>query len=464
MLMALSLVLVSCSPNANKTDDESSKQTEPLNEAKTAFLKSQYKDLITSVKEIEDMSDKSSKNYSENLSFTMSGEDSITLIDETDASSYNEGKKYEEKVRSLTAEVSEGDNSTSGNTVDESKKVSSTKYEYITFEVNYKNTTEEGKTELALETKNLKFKETGDGKTEQVGSNKIATDTLNYNETSVYKEIFALLKLYCPETGSFTLDQNAIEAILKIVKQSPVIEIKKDFGITDDKRAVITANVSVSYDDDDSDILIKLESAEVSIVETNNDSSTTKTICIISTPEESEMTLVLEDGFSLGFKIARTDDSFAIEIDEDYIKGRAHVSFSDLHVDALWKVEGGAASYSFAVTGNVSYDFTEGELKMAATVKENSKSFFPIEAMISFEGNLKTAEENGDWATFLKGFKIKSFKLGNYDIDPDSMMDLLSTYSNKIITVLKGLFEGTDDETDDTQKADEETKKTDSNL
>lgn len=462
MLTAFSLVLVSCdsSPNSEeqKTDNaETVKPKQNLDSATETLLKNQYSKLITTFGEIEEIaSKKSESNYTENITFEISTKngDPITLIDNGDLANAKEGKKYTDTESAVLYRTVTDDESTG--TEDSGTDESDTGYQYITFEIKYGNVTAKGKTELSPLEKTLIFKEAGEDKTEQKGSTVKGTDTIDYNETTVYKDLLALLQLYCPDNGSFTLDNNAISAILKIVDQSPVIHIEKDFGLNGENDERVVLNVDLSFSADNESILINLESAEVSIV-SNKDNASNRIFSIV-TPEESELVLILEDDFRLGLEIARTDSAFDLDIDQDYIRGRVVLSFSDLQVDAVWDKDnqGGASVYSLGLDGSASYNFTSGEMTLAATITEKSNPMFPIEALVRFEGNTKNAEESDDWATFMKGFKIKSFKFGSYDINPDSMSELLSTYGDKVAKLLADLF-ADDEESSEGKTTDGET-------
>lgn len=459
MLIAFSIVLVSCdnNPGSDKAEEKSDntetvKPKQNLDSATETLLKNQYSKLITAFGEIEKIAGKKSEsNYTENITFDIrtKNDEPLTLIDNGDLANAKEGKTYTDSTV-LYRTVTDESNSAGESETDESD----TGYQYITFEIKYENVTAEGKTELSPLEKTLTFKEAGDDKTEQKGSTVAGTDTIAYNETSVYKDLLALLKLYCPDTGSFTLDSNAISAVLKIVDQSPVIHIEKDFGTTgeNDSRVVLNADLFLSADN--GSILINLESAEVSIV-SNKDNSSNRIISIV-TPEESELVLTLEDDFRLGLEIARTDSDFSLDIDRDYIQGRVVLSFSDLKVDAVWDADnqGGASVYSLGLDGSATYDFTSGAATVAATITEKSNPLFPIEALVRFEGNTKAAEETDDWETFMKGFTLKSFKFGSYDINPDSMSELLSTYGDKLVHLLSDLF--ADEESSEIKGTDEE--------
>jgi len=454
MLLAISLVLVSCSNNPNEEKKEETAKEQDISETELKALGTKYSSISTSFASLAAAVDKDSENYKEErtLTVTSTSNESFKLL--TD----DEVKKYNNEDDGTTRALTEGESSST-----ESETIAATEYKSLSWSVSYKNV-EDTDGNCTLNRSGLVLTitpaedEAATKYSDEEGGTAIA-------DSSAMKEYQALLKLYkstsdSSDVLSFSKDSEAMTKFISIVKEyAPEFNVSITFGTKEQGKLEADVVLSIT---DDGKILVNVKKASVSVSKKN-----------IFTTDNAVFKVTPGDDFNLNFNLKSSTDgsSLYISFTDMAISGSVTVDFEDVTVKTPYDDKN---YFEFVMKGSVSYNFTSEETKADVLLSDKAKidisgisQYLPsgvtlpslgVTVGFSYEGKFtlpKSVEEiNFDYFdSFIKNIKITKFMIGELPITTDSMNKLLQDNSREIYDYIGKIL------TEAAKKASEEEKK-----
>ncbi len=458
MLIAFSLVLVSCSSNPNEEKKEETPKEEEISDSQLKALGTKYSAFSTNVASLIATVDKDSEDYKEErtLTVTSSAKDSFTLV------TAEEAAKVDGKDDGTSSEDTEVESSST-----ETETLEPAAYKSLSWSASYKNNPDiDGNCILTRSGLTLKITLSTDDSTSY--SDDEDSSYSKIEDSSLMNEYQALLDLYKSSSDdssyvlSFSKDSDAMKKVIALVNEyAPEFKVNITFGTN--KQGKLEADVILSVDENGK-ILVNVKSATVSVSD--------KTLF---TTENAAFKVTLGDDFNLKFNLkASTDGSaFYIVLKDMDISGGVTVDFEDVTVKSPYDEKN---NFEFVMKGSVSYNFTSEVAKADVEVSDKAKidissiisQYLPagttlpslgVTVGFSYDGKITLPKSVSDadvtyFNDFIKNFKITKFMIGNLPITTDSVNKLIQDNSQKIYDYVKKVLE------DAAKKAEDEEKKT----
>lgn len=458
MLIAFSLVLVSCSNNPNEEKKEETPKEQEMSDSQLKALGKKYSALSTNVTSLIATVDKDSEDYKEErtLTVTSSTKDSFTLVTAEEAS------KVDGKDDGTSSEDTGSESSST-----ETETFEAAAYKSLSWSVSYKNIPD-GDDNYTLSRSGLTLKIALFAGDSTSYSDDEGSSYRKIEDSSLMNEYQALLDLYksssdgSPYVLSFSKDSEAMKKVIALVNEyAPEFKLSITFGTN--KQGKLEADVVLSIADDGR-ILVNVKSATVSVSD--------KTLF---TTENAAFKVMLGDDFNLKFKLnGGTDGSaFYITLKDMDISDDVTVDFENVTVKSPYDEKN---DFEFVMKGSVSYNFTSKDAKADVEVSDKAKidissvisQYLPagttlpslgVTVGFSYDGKITLPKSVIDadityFNDFIKNFKITKFMIGNLPITTDSVNKLIQDNSQKIYDYVKKVLE------DAAAKAEDEEKKT----
>ncbi len=448
MLMALSVVLVSCNndPNANKTDDSQNyTKAESISDDQMKTLEDRYSGLTSTLNSVGELTAiKEDPSYSEQHDITITptanNAEGFTLLSEDDISKYN--KIVDPTLQSASA-MATIDNETSGNeeggmgevlpTTTSEKIEKAVKYASFGFDVSFANKPMTDADSPYVFTKtglSLKIKLNG----EENFVNYDGSTTIS--DTALMKEYQALLKIQEKEGNNLTMDSFIVKKLLSLVSTyKPEIKIDTTFGT--DKQGKFEADVIISIEKNGV-IDVNVKSVEV----------TYKTK-VLFTLKDALFKVTLGNDFNVSAKLsadvsADSEPELYINFEEISFKGGVSVSFEDVKIN-LPVSESTVTELNVIAKGNGGYNFTTGEINAdlelsdMTTLYGKTISFLTVECEYKGKSSdFNGLEEKESYEKFLDGFSVKKFVIMSmYSVDTSYVNKLIKDNKDKIYNAVQ---------------------------
>lgn len=455
MLIAFSLVLVSCSSNPNEEKKEETQKEEEISDSQLKALGTKYSALSTNVTSLIATVDKDSENYKEDrtLTVTSSTKDNFTLM------TAEEAAKVDDKDDGTSSDDTAVESSST-----ETETLEPAAYKSLSWSASYKNI-EGTDSNYTLTRSGLTLKITLSTDDSTSYSDDEGSSYSKIEDSSLMNEYQALLDLYKSSSDdsyvlSFEKDSDAMKKVIALVNEyAPEFKVNIKFGTK--SQGKLEADVILSVGDDGK-ILVNVKSATVSVSD--------KTLF---TTVNAAFKVTLGDDFNLKFKLdGGTDGSgYYITFKDIVISGGVTVDFEDVTVKTPYDDKN---NFEFVMKGSVSYNFTRKDAK--ADVEISDKATIDISGLdkylpegvtlpslgitvgFTYDGELTLPKAENEMTSeyfdsFIKNFKITKFMIGNLPITTDSVNKLIQDNSEKIYNYIGKVL------TDAADKAAEEEKK-----
>ncbi len=448
MLMALSVVLVSCNndPNANKTDDSQNyTKAESISDDQMKTLEDRYSGLTSTLNSVGELTAiKEDPSYSEQHDITITptanNAEGFTLLSEDDISKYNEIVDPTLQASPAMATI---DNETSGNeeggmgevlpTTTSEKIEKAVKYASFGFEVSFKNMPMTDADSPYVFTKtglSLKIKLNGDKEFVNYG------DSTTISDTVLMKEYQALLKIQENEGNNLTMDSFIVKKLLSLVSTyKPEIKIDTKFGT--DKQGKFEADVIISIEKNGV-IDVNVKSVEV-----------TYNTKVLFTLKDALFKVTLGNDFNVSASLTTStstdsEPELYINFEEISFKGGVSVSFEDVKIN-LPVSDTTVKELNIIAKGNGGYNFTTGEitadleLSDMTTLYGKTISFLTVECEYKGKSSdFNGLEEKKSYEKFLDGFSVKKFVIMSmYSVDTSYVNKLIKDNKDKIYNAVQ---------------------------
>lgn len=433
MLIAFSIVLVSCSNNPNEEKKEETPKEEKISDSQLKVLGEKYSALSTNVTSLITTVDKDSEDYKEErtLTVTSSSKDSFSLV------TAEEVAKVDEKDGGTSSEDTGVESSST-----ETETLEPAAYKSLSWSVSYKNIVDEDVLYFTRSGLTLKITLSTDDSTTY--SDDEGSSYSKIEDSSLMNEYQALLDLFKSSSDdssyvlSFEKNSDAMKKVITLVHEyAPEFKVNITFGTKSQGKLEADVILNVA---DDGRILVNVKSATVSISEKK-----------IFTTENAAFKVTPGDDFNLKFKLnGGTDGSgYYITLKDMTVSGGVTVDFEDVTVKTPYDDKN---NFEFVMKGSISYNFTSKDAKADVEVSDKAtidisgiSKYLPegvtlpslgVTVGFTYDGKLtlpKADELKFEYFDeFVKNFKITKFMIGNLPITTDSVNKLIQDNSQKI--------------------------------